>query len=209
MRTSGGWLGAFARGWRPTMGAASALAFLLAGCGDRDWVPVPGTEDALKSSAEFRADRRLFDGAPPVIGHGEFGADCSACHDAQGIGVAGVGYAPASPHTDTKDEGTTQRCRQCHVFANTTGLFVKNSFVGLSQDLRFGERLYDGAPPTIPHRLQMRENCAACHTGPGARAEIITSHPERTRCQQCHVPITTRDGILSYPDHGPETPEDS
>ena len=36
----------------------------------------------------------------------------------------------------------------------------------------------------------MRENCAACHDGPGAREEIRTSHPERTRCRQCHVPVT-------------------
>jgi cytochrome c-type protein NapB len=191
----------------------SVLALLIAGCGDREWVSVDGSAnssmDALKSSAEYRAGRRLYDGAPPVIGHGEFGAACTSCHDSQGISVAGVGYAPASPHDGTDEANHTARCRQCHVFANTTGLFVESDFVGLKQDLRYGSRLYIGAPPTIPHKVFMRENCAACHTGPAARAEILTSHPERTRCQQCHVPITTREGILSYPDQGVETPETS
>ena len=41
---------------------------------------------------------------------------------------------------------------------------------------------------TIPHPLQLRENCLACHGGPAARAELRTTHPERVRCRQCHVP---------------------
>jgi len=173
---------------------AGVLA-LLVGCGDREWVPVDGSDGGLKSSAEYRAGRRLYDGAPPVIGHGEFGVDCSQCHDAWGISVSGVGFAPASPHDGTSEEGATTRCRQCHVFSNTTELFVQNDFVGFRQDLRSGGRLYDGAPPTIPHKILMRENCAACHTGPAARAEITTSHPERTRCRQCHVPVFTRESF--------------
>ncbi len=47
------------------------------------------------------------------------------------------------------------------------------------------------APPVIPHQLLMRENCAACHTGPAAREEIRCTHPERVRCAQCHVEATT------------------
>ena len=31
------------------------------------------------------------------------------------------------------------------------------------------------------------QNCLSCHTGPGSREEIRTTHPERTRCMQCHV----------------------
>ena len=44
------------------------------------------------------------------------------------------------------------------------------------------------SPPTIPHTLQLRENCLACHGGAASRVEIRTSHPERPRCRQCHVP---------------------
>ena len=190
------------RGVRPARLFSLILA-VLAGlgpgaCGQGDWVPVTDHDGAMKSSGAVRAERRLYDGAPPVIPHDLFGAACSSCHDSQGIAVKGVGFAPASPHIDTDRENTTGRCRQCHVAVVTDRLFVANSFQGLRQDLRFGTRLYGGAPPTIPHKILMRENCAACHAGPGAREEVLTTHPERTRCLQCHVPVTTREGILSY-----------
>jgi len=195
------------RGVALLLGTAAALG--LSACGQGDWVPVPDTEGALKSSGTVRAARRLYDGAPPVIPHAEFGANCSSCHDVEGLAVVGVGYAPASPHDDTGDANATVRCRQCHVSVLDEGVFVHNGFVGLRQDLEPGSRLYDGAPPTIPHKTQMRENCAACHFGPGARVEIVTSHPERTRCRQCHVPVTTREGIISYGGTDPDTPEGS
>lgn len=169
-----------------------ALILGMAGCGSGDQVPVPGVEGALKSTGEARAGRRLYDGAPPVIPHEDFGASCTACHDSRGIPVEGVGFAPASPHEGTPVEAATTRCRQCHVAVLMEGLFAESDFEGLRQDLRSGGRLYDGAPPTIPHRLRMRENCAACHVGPGARPEVVTSHPERSRCRQCHVPVSTR-----------------
>jgi nitrate reductase cytochrome c-type subunit len=189
------------------LGAVAVLA--VTACGQGDWVPVPDTDGAMKSSGAARAALRLYDGAPPVIPHSEFGAACGSCHDTEGISVEGVGYAPASPHDDTGEVNVTIRCRQCHVPVLDDGLFVQNEFEGLGQDLMPGSRLYDGAPPTIPHRVLMRENCAACHVGPGAREEIITTHPERTRCRQCHVPVTTRDGILSYGQVGLENPEGS
>jgi nitrate reductase cytochrome c-type subunit len=191
--------------------AALAAAFLvgLAGCGQGDWIPVQEAGSALKSSGKVRAARRLYDGAPPVIPHDPFGADCGICHDAFGMAVEGVGFAPASPHEATGEDGATQRCRQCHVFAITNSLFVENGFQGLEQDLRPGGRLYDGAPPTIPHPTLMRENCLACHAGPGARAEIVTAHPERTRCRQCHVPVNSRADAFTYNRIDPGPPEGS
>jgi cytochrome c-type protein NapB len=83
------------------------------------------------------------------------------------------------------------------VFTTASDVFVASGFVGLGQDLRAGSRATPGAPPTLPHRVLMRENCNACHDGPGAREEIRTSHPERWRCQQCHIPITSPDGFES------------
>ena len=163
------------------------------GCDDGNWVSVPGSVDALKSSASVRAERRAYDGAPPTIAHDDFGMSCGACHDAQGRHVTNVGFAPASPHDDTKTEGATGRCRQCHVEVLDDGLFVATDWVGLRQDLSPGLRLAANSPPRIPHMLLMRENCGACHTGPGAREEIRTSHPERDRCTQCHVPIFSTD----------------
>jgi cytochrome c-type protein NapB len=127
---------------------------------------------------------------------------CTACHDRRGMPVEGVGFAPASPHDGTDQAYSTLRCRQCHVFQLDEGLFVENSFVGLPQDLRPGRRLTSLSPPTIPHRILMRENCSACHSGPGARTEIATSHPERTRCRQCHVAVTTPEVFSSVAGEG-------
>lgn len=189
--------------------ALVASALCLSACGGGDWVPVPDGDGALKSSGAVRATRRLYDGAPPVIPHQEYGTACSTCHDAQGIGVEGVGYAPASPHTNTDEEGATARCRQCHVSVLEDGRFAESDFVGLEQDLRPGSRLYPGAPPTIPHKVLMRENCTACHAGPGSRAEILTDHPERVRCRQCHVPVSSRGAPLSYGEATGEDPEGS
>ena len=187
--------------------SACSLILSTSACADDRWDPVPSAGDAVKSSAEIRADRRLYDGAPPTIPHDNVGVACSSCHDTDGIAVPGLGFAPASPHDDTREAGAAQRCRQCHVFVTTDRLFVANGFQGLEQDLRGGGRLYDGAPPTLPHRVFMRENCPACHTGPGAREEIRTSHPERDRCRQCHVPVQTRELFVgsAVGDQGPES----
>lgn len=182
---------------RLTICMLAGAVLASAGCGRSDKVQVPGREDAVKSTALARAERRAYDGAPPTIPHESFGADCTACHNRQGQSVKGVGFAPASPHDGTQKANATTRCRQCHVQVTTDGLFVGSDFVALEQDLRYGGRATPGAPPTIPHRILMRENCLACHDGPGAREEVRTTHPERWRCRQCHVPTTVREAFDS------------
>jgi len=182
--------------YRSGLTTGLVVAAVSLGCGD-DTVPVPGREGAVKSAASVRAERRAYDGAPPTIPHAAFGMSCSACHDARGISVTGVGYAPASPHEGTGQASATTRCRQCHVFSTTDQVFVASDYVGLEQNLRAGGRATPGAPPTMPHGTLMRENCLACHDGPGIREEIRTSHPERWRCRQCHVATTSRDGFQS------------
>jgi len=101
--------------------------------------------------------------------------------------VVGGGFAPPSPHELTGGMSDMSRCRQCHVFSGNAPEFVGNSFVGLRQDLRSGRRQNPFAPPVMPHLALMRENCLACHTGPSAREEIRTTHPDRGRCRQCHL----------------------
>jgi cytochrome c-type protein NapB len=167
--------------------AALAVVVMLVGA---PAVAASGTE---KTPAVERAERRAYDGAPPVIGHEDFDMVCIECHSAQGMAVDGYGFAPPSPHVLTAGLSAMSRCTQCHVFQQTDDLFAENSFVGLEQDLRSGGRLHPFAPPTIPHKTFMRENCTACHSGQAAREEIRTSHPERIRCRQCHVPTTTRE----------------
>jgi len=171
------------------VGGAAALTVALA-CspgGEEGRIPVPGVEGAVKSTAEVRAARRAFDGAPPVIPHEGFGVACQDCHDADGSPVADLGYAPPNPHLLTPGLGETARCEQCHVFQQSDGLFTASVFEPLRQDLRRGERWWEHAPPLIPHGLLLRENCLACHAGPAAREEIRCTHPERPRCLQCHL----------------------
>jgi nitrate reductase cytochrome c-type subunit len=152
---------------------------------------------ALKSSGSERAERRAYDGAPPVIPHEELAAECSSCHGERGIGIAGLGFSPPSPHGATAGM-TAARCRQCHVPRLTERVFVASRFAGLAPNVGPERapvpRQHELAPPVIPHRVFMRESCQACHAGPAAREEIRTTHPERENCQQCHVPVVSAVG---------------
>ncbi len=140
----------------------------------------------LTASAE-RSQRRAYDGAPPVIPHPRLGASCIECHTATGKEVPQRGFAPANPHVHTAGLSEVANCRQCHMFQQTDDLFAQSEFIGLAQTFAGGDRLYPTAPPVIPHRVFMRENCLACHDGPVARPEIRCSHPQRANCRQCHV----------------------
>jgi cytochrome c-type protein NapB len=143
---------------------------------------------AVPSPTGQRALGRAYDGAPPTIPHDAAIGACVTCHDADGAAIDGIGVAPASPHGEAAAAGAMRRCRQCHVPVAGRALVVASRFTGLAQGPWKGGRAAPGAPPTIPHTLQLRGECLTCHAGPGARVEIRTSHPERTRCRQCHVP---------------------
>ncbi len=161
---------------------AAALG-LSAGC------EPPAQGPQARTPGIVRAERRAFDGAPPVIPHKPFGVACTSCHSKFGLEVTGVGFAPPSPHEETPGMSALSRCQQCHVFAETSEQFRANAFAGLRQDLRRGARLSDLSPPVLPHQTLLRENCAACHSGPAAREEIRCTHPERIRCEQCHAQV--------------------
>jgi cytochrome c-type protein NapB len=104
------------------------------------------------------------------------------------MAVEGLGFAPPSPHGSTPGMAVA-RCEQCHVEQQTEQLFVPTEFEGRPQDLRAGARAHAEAPPVMPHRLFMHEQCAACHAGPAAREELRTTHPERASCLQCHLEV--------------------
>ena len=143
---------------------------------------------AVPRATGARALGRAYDGAPPTIPHDAATGSCVTCHDADGSAIAGVGVAPASPHGEAGAAGAMRRCRQCHAPVATAAVFVTSRFTGLVQGPWRGSRATPGAPPTIPHTLQLRGECLSCHAGVGARPEIRTTHPERARCRQCHVP---------------------
>lgn len=151
---------------------------------------IPMTEvDEPRQLATFQ-ERRAFEGAPPVIPHAakddqSFGENsCLQCHDNGGYSPQFQAYAPVVPHPELIS------CRQCHVAPKSTELFDESDFQGNPAPAIHQAALF-GAPPPIPHDLQMRENCLACHAGPAAAAEIRVSHPERVNCRQCHVQIQT------------------
>lgn len=171
------------------VGAIAAAAFV--GC-DGAAQSKSSSGDRSKSAAadhsKVRAERRAYDGAPPVIPHMRMGTGCTNCHSQTGIQFGEMGFAPPMPHSIDAD--AFARCEQCHVYAEEQTVFAENDFIPLRQDLRKGRRATSTSPPVMPHPVFMRENCAACHTGPAAREEIRCTHPERVRCGQCHVPAT-------------------
>ena len=181
----------------PHRKALIAFVVLLAACGEQDAkIGVPGHPGMLKSVASVRAQRRAFDGAPPVIPHKRFGAACVNCHTMRGMNLPGVGFSPPMPHARTMGMYGALRCTQCHVRKTTDDIWRQNGFQGLRQDLRHGKQAFITAPPVMPHAVQMRENCLACHTGPAAREEIRCDHPDRVRCTQCHVPRVAADEFV-------------
>ena len=173
------------------------LALLTAiGCAESD--DESSTSVELTSTSK-RAERRAYDGAPPVIPHEPLKASCVTCHTQSGEAVPRLGFAPANPHFMTSVAGTTQNCRQCHLFQNTQEEFTESTFVGIPQTITKGKRAYPGAPPTIPHSGLMRENCIACHSGQSSRPEIRCKHTERVNCRQCHL-FESDESIDAFPE---------
>jgi cytochrome c-type protein NapB len=156
--------------------------------------PVNTDRARIQRALSDRAERRAFDGAPPTIPHPVQqggAAECLACH-ADGM-VLGQAIATKIPH-----EAFTS-CTQCHVVsASPVSLLspnaaasAANSFAGVVSP-SFGERAFEGAPPTVPHTTWLRGQCGACH-GPTGQAALRTPHPERQSCLQCHAPSAQLD----------------
>jgi cytochrome c-type protein NapB len=130
--------------------------------------------------------RRQYPGSPPYIPHKIEEADlaqveCLACHAGGGWTEELKRHTPLTPHPEQ------EACRQCHVPRTEAEQFVDSDWMSV-QPPRLGQSALPGAPPVIPHDLQMRGNCVACHVGPGAVTVIRVEHPSRGNCRQCHVP---------------------
>lgn len=128
---------------------------------------------------------RQYPGSPPEIPHPVTvhgsSLTCLACHADGGWSETLKSITPITPHPEQT------LCYQCHVRVTTDNLFVVNDWMSLPPP-RLGRSELPGAPPPIPHGLQMRGNCIACHVGPGTVAAIRVEHPSRGNCRQCHVP---------------------
>lgn len=132
--------------------------------------------------------RRQYPGSPPYIPHKVEDAktalvNCLACHAKGGWTEELKKHTPVTPHPENL------ACTQCHVKMDADNLFVASNWMSVTPP-RLGRSYLPGSPPPVPHTLQLRGNCVACHVGPGAVATIRVEHPSRGNCRQCHVPDT-------------------
>jgi cytochrome c-type protein NapB len=169
---------------------------------------------------------RAYPGAPPRIPHGltpdEFrtGA-CKTCHERGGYSQRFAAYAPVTPHPEmgfclqchVGDDAVTgiahpstdpnARCRQCHTPSGSAREDTDATLDWRTTSWPRLSRTRPGQyPPAIPHDLQTRGNCLACHAGPAAVAEIRTAHPEWVNCRQCHVAPEAAAGRFTRPPRG-------
>ncbi len=86
--------------------------------------------------------------------------------------VSDNAYAPVTPHPQFTN------CVQCHVPQRSDTLFRETDWASVKQPTPLPAAM-KGGPPPIPHSLQTRENCLACHSGPSSRADIRSPHPAR------------------------------
>lgn len=140
---------------------------------------------------------RQYPGSPPRIPHSvsPFFADeiedCLACHGRGGYDVELDAYVPVTPHPEK------ELCYQCHVPKLTDELFVETNWLSVPPP-RLGISELGGSPPPIPHSLQIRDDCIACHAGPAAVAEIRVDHATRGNCRQCHVLFIATEPALEF-----------
>jgi nitrate reductase cytochrome c-type subunit len=140
-------------------------------------------ESSKRDLKEFYS-RRAYPGAPPVIpheidkGNEAIPGNCLACHQNGEYSPKFKAYAPKTPHPQYVN------CQQCHVPEGKS--FFRPSGWKKPKGPELNQKGLRSSPPVMPHELSLRENCAACHTGPSAPKEIRTTHPERINCIQCH-----------------------
>ena len=151
------------------------------------------SEDYLAGTSTGRTlseyySRRQYPGSPPFIPHKVEEPDlapveCLTCHARGGWTEELKKNTPITPHPEQV------ACRQCHITVTGAKPFVETDWMSVAPP-RLGRASLPGAPPPVPHDIQMRGNCISCHVGPGTVAAIRVEHPSRGNCRQCHVPET-------------------
>ncbi len=152
--------------------------------------------DGKRTLNEFY-ELRQYPGSPPRIPHpvsasfADDGIKCISCHGRGGYVAEQDAFAPVTPHPDYEN------CVQCHVPRRTEELFVETNWQSINPP-KLGLSQMGGSPPQIPHSLQLRADCIACHSGPAAVAEIRVEHASRGNCRQCHVPMVFTEPVTEF-----------
>ena len=129
---------------------------------------------------------RAYPGAPPTVPHPMAdpltigSTTCLQCHENGGYVAKFEAFAPVTPHPEYLN------CKQCHAASLGDRSFKGSDFEKMPAPGLQNKALVS-SPPMIPHSLQLRANCLACHAGPAAPKEIRVTHPERVNCLQCHT----------------------
>ena len=141
---------------------------------------------------------RQYPGSPPRIPHpveDSFSGttqNCLSCHARGGYSPEYQKFIPITPHPEK------ELCYQCHVpLREVKSRFPENRWQSIKPP-KLGLSALGGSPPMIPHSLQLRGNCIACHTGPGAVVEIRIGHAARGNCRQCHVPMVQTEPVKVF-----------
>jgi cytochrome c-type protein NapB len=161
-------------------------------------VPAETTGASIERTLIERAERRAYDGAPPVVPHpirASGAAECLACH--------AEGFALGDRHASPIPHDAYASCTQCHVSAiapftqvgGNAAAEAPSRWSGIVSPEQ-GEVAYPGAPPAVPHATMMRERCESCH-GPQGHAALRTPHPDRLSCLQCHPATGSRSNRAS------------
>jgi nitrate reductase (cytochrome), electron transfer subunit len=163
-----------------------------------DAVPEPylAADSGDRNLAAFY-ELRQYPGSPPRIPHvvdltfSGNETNCLSCHAKGGYSTEFGKFVPVTPHPENT------LCYQCHAQKGTDKVFVESTWQSIRPP-RLGLSFLPGSPPSVPHGLQLRENCIACHTGPGAVAEIRVAHASRGYCRQCHVPAVQQEAFSEF-----------
>lgn len=142
-------------------------------------------------------------GAMPPIPHPVAGREqCALCH------ATGVGGAPKFPADHTGR--TNEMCQLCHKPGSAqpaTGQATPATKPTTGTPV--AKPATAGTAPRIPHPLQNRENCLACHqAGVGGANKVPASHAGRTNetCRGCHQTATTTEAPVILPTPIPFVP---
>ena len=149
--------------------------------------PFVGIDREAKLGDTITSSRSFLYAPPPMPHQGIKQQDCMNCH---------------APENDIKKKWRSIRpvahehysqCYQCHVTISRDDEtpFAPSDFLALDLPGE-GSRNNDYSPPTVPHKVFMRENCLSCH-GPTGYSDYRTTHPDRSQCLQCHVPEASVD----------------